>query len=830
MMKHLVSSPPSDPQVLHAAKANHSLARSAYRQAVRAEQKSDAVERDAKLSSITSSNPATIFRTIRGFKSVSSSKIQELNVKNRVYRGTFVPDGFFDSLSSLKSPDMTEIHSSIHFKNTLSDYQNIVKICETSRKIPSISYMKATEILLSLRPEVNDFYSMTAYHFINAGKSGYEHFFLLLNSLIQNINLASIEELNTVWACILHKGHGKDKKSDRSYRTISTCPILAKAIDIYIGQLYGEGWARVQAPTQFQGSGSSHELAALLFTECIHHSIFTVKKPLFALLLDAKSAFDKIVRQCAIRNAYLAGTSDQALLYLDSRLRERKTYVEWDKVLMGPIDDKLGVEQGGVNSDRIYKLCNNVQLKTAQMSGLGLSMGSVTVSSIGQADDTVLVSDCLIKLYGLLHLAVQYCEQYHVELVPEKTKLLAFSPSSQALPLYIQKLTNPLFLNGLKIDFTSSAEHVGILRSIEGGNMPNIVNRISSHNNAISAILPSGMARGHNGNPSASLRLEAIYGCPVLLSGLSSLVLSNLELAAIHHHYKVDLQRLQRLHQATPECVVMFLAGSLPATALLHLRILGLLGMIARLGTENILHQHGSHVLLNPNNENITNSWFANCRVISYQYSLPDPLLILQSPPKHLYWKKLTKSRILDWWTAKFRGEAEHLDSLQFFNPSFMSLSSPHPLWTSAGSPFEVRKAVISARMLSGRYRTDRLMRHWSTSNPDGLCRLPGCEGQLGTLPHILLHCPALAAARADCISHWSAFLVPRPWLFPVVSHHTLSGDDLHIKFLMDPSTLPMVISSTHENSKVLKSCFYLTKTCNFTMYLKSEQMRNCGT
>ena len=149
----------------------------------------------------------------------------------------------------------------------------------------------------------------------------------------------------------------------------------------------------------------------------------------------------------------------------------------------------------------------------------------------------------------------------------------------------------------------------------------------------------------------------------------------------------------------------MFLAGSLPATAHLPLRILGLLGMISRLGPANILHQHGSQVLLNPNGDNVTNSWFANCRIISQQYSLPDPLLILQSPPKHLYWKKLTKSMVLDFWTAKFRGEAEHLDSLQFFNPSYMSLSSPHPFWTSTDSPFEVRKPR--------RYRTDSLMRPW---------------------------------------------------------------------------------------------------------------------
>ena len=71
----------------------------------------------------------------------------------------------------------------------------------------------------------------------------------------------------------------------------------------------------------------------------------------------------------------------------------------------------IGVEQGGVNSDRIYKLCNNVQLTTAQKSSLGVHMGDVVVSSIGQADDTALVSNCLLKLSGLLQLAVEYCQK-----------------------------------------------------------------------------------------------------------------------------------------------------------------------------------------------------------------------------------------------------------------------------------------------------------------------------------------------------------------------------------------------------------------------------------
>ena len=98
---------------------------------------------------------------------------------------------------------------------------------------------------------------------------------------------------------------------------------------------------------------------------------------------------------------------------------------------MGPINDKLGVEQGGDNSDRFYKLTNNTQLNTAQHSGLGVDIGSSILSAIGFVDDTSLVSDSLSKLAGLLHLTKEYCRQYHIELVPDKTKLLAFVPAKQ---------------------------------------------------------------------------------------------------------------------------------------------------------------------------------------------------------------------------------------------------------------------------------------------------------------------------------------------------------------------------------------------------------------
>ena len=82
---------------------------------------------------------------------------------------------------------------------------------------------------------------------------------------------------------------------------------------------------------------------------------------------------------------------------------------------------------------------------------------------------------------------------------------------------------------------------------------------------------------------------------------------------------------------------------------------------------------------------------------------------------------------------------------------------SPHPIWTSCSSnPFEVNKATVQAALLSGRYRTDYLSRHWTTANPHGFCLL--CPGKFlfGTDQHFLLHCEALALQRSKVIDLWS--------------------------------------------------------------------------
>jgi hypothetical protein len=301
----------------------------------------------------------------------------------------------------------------------------------------------------------------------------------------------------------------------------------------------------------------------------------------------------------------------------------------------------------------------------------------------------------------------------------------------------------------------------------------------------------------------------------------------------VHRHHRVTLCRLQKLASTTPDCVVFFLAGSLPGTALLHLRMLGLLGMLARLGPDSILQQVGRQVLLSNGRGK---SWFLEMRIICQQYALPDPLLVLQSQPSKESWKRQCKARVTSQWEEKLRGEASLLPSLVYFRPSHMSLTTPHPLWTLAESGFEVSKASTVATMLSGRYVTDYHARHWSKTNPEGLCQLclafpaSGHATSLGTLEHLLLKCPALAATRAKCTSHWSAYMVDKPFLLPIITHHTLTpsllGDKLQMELLLDPSTCPKVISAAQAmGAGIMSHLLYMTRTWCHAHHLRRKRL-----
>ena len=100
-------------------------------------------------------------------------------------------------------------------------------------------------------------------------------------------------------------------------------------------------------------------------------------------------------------------------------------------------------------------------------------------------------------------------------------------------------------------------------------------------------------------------------------------------------------------------------------------------------------------------------SWFIQICNLCLMYQLPHPLHLLKDPPTKDVFKKLMKSKVIDYWEVKLRSEASFLSSLPYFKPQFLSLSSPHKLLVSAGhKSYEVAKARIQLLFVSSQYTT----------------------------------------------------------------------------------------------------------------------------
>ena len=270
-----------------------------------------------------------------------------------------------------------------------------------------------------------------------------------------------------------------------------------------------------------------------------------------------------------------------------------------------------------------------------------------------------------------------------------------------------------------------------------------------------------------------------------------------------------------------------FLGGALPGTALLHLKQLSIFGMISRLkGSE--LHRFGLQVLTSARPS--LNSWFQKIRGLCLLYQLPHPTELLQEISSKGRFDRLVKSRVVDHWERKLRMEAEELTSIPYFKPKFMSLTSPHPIWTSCGSSsFESHKAVTACRMLSGRYLTDKLQRHW-TQNRNGYCLLPQCLPKSdGSLEHLLLHCQALSTTRTKLYQLCTTLAQESSLLSTILNSILLSdNNELILQLVLDCSVLPIVIRTTQiYGTQTRDRLLYLGRTWCYNIH--RERMYQLG-
>ena len=180
------------------------------------------------------------------------------------------------------------------------------------------------------------------------------------------------------------------------------------------------------------------------------------------------------------------------------------------------------------------------------------------------------------------------------------------------------------------------------------------------------------------------------------------------------------------------------------------------------------------------------------------------------------------KINVLQFWQAQLRNSAARLQdsSLCYFKPDFMSLDKPHPLWTTCGaSSYETNKACIQAKYLSGRFRTDKLLSHFSKANSI-FCQLHPEQPMVGDLEHHLVLCPALEERRSLLFEYWDSLTSCSTPCRDIITNIKSSPLKIFIQFILDCSVLPQVISATQKHGDViLNTLFKATRTYCYSMY-----------
>ena len=341
--------------------------------------------------SILDSDPSKFYTYVRSLRN-KNPPIETLEAGDQVFRGEDVSDGFFFAMHKLKIPSVSTTNPS---SNAKMIYETILSKCENATPIPMLSYTQTLSILKSLSPLVADIHSLTPTHFLAAGSIGVEHFKCILNMMIRNVNLATIADINSAWAILLHKGNGKPKNKANSWCCISSCPLFAKAMDSYIFSLHKAQWNAVSAPTQFMVDGSCHDLCSLLLTEMIIDSVKNKKKPIIISFVDTRAAFDSSRKEHIINEVFMANDSlpAQSILYIAKRLSSRLTYLNFNNVIMGPIHDERGVEQGGVWSSALFQLTTNKETITLNQTNYRVNIHGESIASLTLANDKSICTD-----------------------------------------------------------------------------------------------------------------------------------------------------------------------------------------------------------------------------------------------------------------------------------------------------------------------------------------------------------------------------------------------------------------------------------------------------
>ena len=689
-----------------------------------------------------------LLKKIRGVN--SKKKLTTLVTPSGTYYGEDILEGFANDVEELgKHVGESSSYDNEFYRLCVEDNKFIFDFTtENDYKIPEMKIEDLDKIIDKemKRNKACDIYKLTAEHLKFAGKEARLVILNLMNNIIENIHSLACSQIKAGLGTSVYKSKKKPVSQSSSYRRITVTPQLGSILDRYLDPLAEEIFSHVQSPDQYGFTKNlSYLMASVLRGECQRWAL-DCKKTCFGVSFDGQAAFPSVDREIQVRELYTCGETGDLLRYSHHTYQNTVCKMKLNGKLSREIAEYRGARQGHKRASGHFKSYINPCLNTANSPQIGFFIGPICISVIADADDTYILSDNPRNLQNLIDIVGHYGKRYRLIFGADKTTVTV-TGSKHDMEYYND--INIWSLNGEKLRVAEDNEHLGLLVSGIDEEIKNIDKNIRAARNCLHSFLGNIFNYRCKVSPSVQYHTWSVFIKPVLKSGLSALPIRPQAVKTLRAFHHKILRAILKLSSKSPLIPLYFLLGELPIEASLHLDILSLFWNIwsnAHTKSYEVLR----YLLVMADSSSLT--WAAHVRILFQLYNLPDPVVLLASPPwPKDRWKAHTMVVVTSHHEAALRKRALQNYKLRYLNVQTLGLTTRvHPVIGWVVTTQDVALVRPHMKMLAGDYLCGEYLARDRGLDPQcKLCRsLSDHSSPPEDLEHLLTKCRATSDIR----------------------------------------------------------------------------------
>ena len=679
----------------------------------------------------------------------------------------------------------------------------IQQVCsDINEPIIPISHEEVKNAINQLKKnKAPDAYGITAEHL----QLAQETLIPLLTSMVnKTIEAGSLPQhlKEGVLTPVLKKG--KDQKIPSNYRGITVTTVFSKILEHSLQTRLNNLLDAWQSQLQRGFTAKTSPLnAAFLVSEAISEHTDR-KNPVALVTLDAEKAFDRVWYERLFLKLYNDGIHGKLWLILRDLQGNGTTKVKWDCNLSCQFETLQGIRQGAKLSTTLYKRYNNPLLKQIEEHNLGTTIGTTNVGAPTVADDISMLPSTPLDTQVMLHTVVNTANQDKVTFNASKSDIIIYNNrNKEKTEWQIGKDT---------IESSTSTTHLGLLR--EDDNKFDIRPKIQTARKTMYSLMGAGLHGRRGLNPLTSFKIWECFGLPRATYGLESVKLAKKDVDSLEKYQRGLLRQLQSLPDRCANIPVYTLLGAKPIKVVLDIKALSFFGNMIR-QKDSIEHQV-IRIQLAVKDEDST-SFTVTIRKILQKYDLPSAYDLIESTPGKEEWKAMVKKATNISYRMEVFEELKNKTSLKYLALQENPLDEPHPLYKYTGSdPYEIEKAAIKARLLTGTYTLQANKHKYNQYEVDKTCEL--CRSETEDREHFILSRSALEEARQKHL----------PKLLELIPELTGRNSIL----------LQCILDSTHEDLAMLlqipkektKDIEQITRSLLYELHIQRTRMLACRT